>query len=695
MNPYTGGYDLCLEASEDVLSAFVGAAVGGQELFIPAQVASVTGLVHLLIERAELAIDPSREASALVTITFRDSSVQLALPGSTGPVGPLAGELTVGVPFSLGPVMNDPDLGDVRGIQVDLTLPANPDDPDPVTVDVTPDPASLQLLDQLLAPTGLGFAAASPLISAAVRAEIALQFGAMPLGNLAIPVTVGGDGTLGVSLTGPPEQARFGSLELASVGADDDGRPGVLAVLASVDAGADGLDSYAKTRTVTAPGQRAALVLSAEAFRRDVFCELLTEALDGTGFPLPPPCGTTSDGLLRVARDRFVTGAIVFEFRAGTEGTGWSARASLSATLTIELVNGALVPRVRPRPAEVDLNIDTWVEVLGALFAAPLLVAAEAFLADADRMFKRLIDQAVGDALKGVAEQIQATLNTAVLSVGLDNSRLTGVAINPYGILVQMQVTTPPATRLNPILGIGVDEHVVDLDVVGSGMQTGITCNTNASYAYQDQHRWTKITLTAMPQALGDQVTYQWAINGEGVGPDRSEQFVPARTYDDSELPTPGRIQRILNPTGVQLTINHSPPEGNLNLFVQCVARNAAGRQAARGVVLTITDHQRQYESRYTEDVADCVQHLVDELGRGPVRWPPDPGDPVAWRDRLIGDHIGPLIQRDAVSRASAVQLSSLIGLLASKGGSKPWLEQLRPNLSGALSIGRRTSGLS
>jgi hypothetical protein len=93
MNPHTGGYDLCLEAGEDVLSAFVAAAVGGQELFIPVQFAELTGLVYLLVERAELAIDPSREASALVTVAFRDSSVQLALPGSTGPVGPLAGEL--------------------------------------------------------------------------------------------------------------------------------------------------------------------------------------------------------------------------------------------------------------------------------------------------------------------------------------------------------------------------------------------------------------------------------------------------------------------------------------------------------------------------------------------------------------------------------------------------------------------------
>jgi hypothetical protein len=110
-------------------------------------------------------------------------------------------------------------------------------------------------------------------------------------------------------------------------------------------------------------------------------------------------------------------------------------------------------------------------------------------------------------------------------------------------------------------------------------------------------------------------------------------------------------------------------------------------------VVLTITDHQRQSESSYTEDLANCVRHLIEELGHGPVRWPPDPGDPVAWRDRLIGDHIGPLIQRDTVSRASAVQLSSLIGLLTSKGSQRVWLDQLRPNLTGAISIGRRQSG--
>jgi hypothetical protein len=44
--------------------------------------------------------------------------------------------------------------------------------------------------------------------------------------------------------------------------------------------------------------------------------------------------------------------------------------------------------------------------------------------------------------------------------------------------------------------------------------------------------------------------------------------------------------------------------------------------------------HSPAADSR-TEDLANCVRHLVDELGRGPVRWPPDPGDPVAWRDRL------------------------------------------------------------
>jgi hypothetical protein len=93
---------------------------------------------------------------------------------------------------------------------------------------------------------------------------------------------------------------------------------------------------------------------------------------------------------------------------------------------------------------------------------------------------------------------------------------------------------------------------------------------------------------------------------------------------------------------------------------------------AAATFNLAITDHQRQFESSYAEDLADCLRHLVDELGRGPVRWPPDPGDPVAWRDRQVRDHIGPLIQQDTVSRASAVQLSSLIGLLTPKAVSRP-----------------------
>jgi hypothetical protein len=188
-----------------------------------------------------------------------------------------------------------------------------------------------------------------------------------------------------------------------------------------------------------------------------------------------------------------------------------------------------------------------------------------------------------------------------------------------------------------------------------------------------------------MPQALGDQLTYEWTVNGDDVDRGSSEQLVPARTYDGSELPERSRIMRVVSPNGVQLTINHSPPEGNLNLFVQCIVRNASGREAARGQVLTITDHLRQFESSYADDVATCLRHLVDELGRGPVRWPPpDPGDPMAWRDRLVRDHLGPLIQRDTLSRATAVQLSSMVGLLTPRGGSQPWLERLRPNLNGA-----------
>ena len=252
--------------------------------------------------------------------------------------------------------------------------------------------------------------------------------------------------------------------------------------------------------------------------------------------------------------------------------------------------------------------------------------------------------------------------------------------------------TTPPASRLNPILGIHVDQQVTDLGVVDRGSQTGLTCNTNAAYAYQDRHRWTMITLTAMPQELVDQVTYEWTINGEAIGPDRSEQFVPARTYDGSELPTHGRIQRILSPTRVQLTINHSPSRRQPQPVraMRCAQRLRPACRARRGAdhhrsstAIRSQLHRRPRQLRAAP--GGRARPWTGEVAAGPGR----SGGVAGPADR--GPH-RPTIQRDAVSRASAGPLRSLIGLLNSKGGSQPWLEQLRPNLSGAMSIGRRQS---
>jgi hypothetical protein len=352
--------------------------------------------------------------------------------------------------------------------------------------------------------------------------------------------------------------------------------------------------------------------------------------------------------------------------------------------MTVDLADGELRPHIHREPAEVDLGIDDWLEALGAVFAAPLLIAAELALNAAEDAFRALIDHTVGAGIRAVAGQIQETLNTAVLSAGLGNAQLTGVAITPYGILVQLQVTTPPPARLNPILGIEVDQQIADLGPAGSGTVSGVTCDKDAAYHYDDHHWWTMITLAAIPHDLGDQVSFEWTVNGAAVGPGTTEQFVPAHTYDGSPLPDPGRIQRILSPGGASLRINHSPPDGNLNLYVRCVARNAGGREASRGEVLMIMDHQRTYEARYAEDVGACIRHLVDDLGRGPVQWPPDSGDPVAWRDRLIDDHIGPLIRGEAVSGIGAVEMSSLVGLLTAEHAKVPWLQQLRPDIRDA-----------
>ena len=81
--------------------------------------------------------------------------------------------------------------------------------------------------------------------------------------------------------------------------------------------------------------------------------------------------------------------------------------------------------------------------------------------------------------------------------------------------------------------------------------------------------------------------------------------------------------------------------------------------------------------AKYEDQVLDAIAGTPHGL--------PDPGDPEEWRERLVRDHLGPLIQRDSVSRAGAVQLSSLVGLLATDGGKQAWLEHLRPNLSGAM----------
>ena len=185
----------------------------------------------------------------------------------------------------------------------------------------------------------------------------------------------------------------------------------------------------------------------------------------------------------------------------------------------MELVNGALVPRVRARPAEIDLDIDTWVEVLGAIFAAPLLIAAEAGVAAAEGMFERLIDQAVGQALAAVADQIQATLNTAVLSVGFGQPAVDRGGDQPVRHLGANAGDDAGGHRLNPILGIRLDQQVTDLGVVSSGTKPGRDLPRDTSYAYQDRHQWTTVTLTAMPQALGDQVAYAWTVNGDEVEP--------------------------------------------------------------------------------------------------------------------------------------------------------------------------------
>lgn len=70
----------------------------------------------------------------------------------------------------------------------------------------------------------------------------------------------------------------------------------------------------------------------------------------------------------------------------------------------------------------------------------------------------------------------------------------------------------------------------------------------------------------------------------------------------------PARVQLILEPGGAELTINHSPPEGNFNVLIRCVATSAGGTRAEAGAQVFFRADQRIWDDQYAQDVRACLQ---------------------------------------------------------------------------------------
>jgi hypothetical protein len=675
-NPFTGGFDVCFEITEDALSRFAAATLGGQEIVAALMLGSQSlGGAHLLIQEASLIIDPDRSPGAVIGVGFRDSSLTVA---GRGVIGPLSGAITVTAPFTLSPIMDVPDSGvsDVQMPQLDMSLPDG--GADPVTVQVTPDPATRSLLDAALAPFGLDFAAVEPEVGASIRAELADRYGTVPLSGLAFPVTRGGDGSLPLSLdpNAPAEPPRFARLALATLPPTEESRrPGVLCVLAGVLAvPAEPAAPVRKRIAATDSSQRASLTLTPEAFRRHIFCPLVNMLLSGQ-LGVPPPCAGTRQGFLTVLRDEFRHGYLRVAAAGEQHDTGYALSVTLAATMQLDVERNVLVPRVRIGRPEIDLDIDWWVYVLAAVLLGPITLLVQHLIDQVVEAFETFGQRFLTAALHSVSVTFQDALNRLFgdLTQGV---QLRDAAITPQGLFLQLWLPTPPPHRLNPRLGLRLTEDRRDLGTVATGTAKDVTC-THDSYRYTDRREWKIATLTPEPAELGDQVSYAWFANGLPIAPGTGEAFYEATTFDGSRLTRPARVQLILATGGAVLTINHSPPEGNFSVLVRCVATSAAGTQAEAGAQVFFRADQRVWDQQYNQDVRACLQAGLKQLGPGPIMWPP-PGDPDpgALRGR-VRDRLGPLIQTGDLDMISW-QVAAAAALLRGAGQRGRWLERVQ-----------------
>jgi hypothetical protein len=689
-NDLTGDFDICFEVSEGALTTIATRALAGAvdlDLAIGTGDAAVGGRARLNWTRATIVpiragafvSDNSRfrigDDLVRFTVGFESSALSLDPPAG-GEASPVAGYVRFDEVY-LSYLDLDPAARFAGGGLIDRTGLIGlylADLPRPY-VHWT---RGADLVAALMERVGLALNDASEALGDATELHIATTQPRLELGP-PLTTALSREGSLHTS---PPTFAWMDWVTLPAAA----GRPGVLSILANVLADSlDGSRPAGKRRAATRSPHLGSVTISPRGFRELYFCRMLPQALGlaPRGQPvsraearrlLPPPCGRAAgvELLEEVTLEQigmtFREGRIVVSGRITSNAAGWTATAAFTASVTLDLIDGGLVPEISLDDLRIGAGVDWWVAFRGGLAAGPFGAAIEAAVTDVLRASLR---SAVADLLESVRQSLErpppdpGTLGALIPQA---------VEIHPEGIVFQGGLPLPAARPVSlPAAWIAVSERTLGWTDGPPETAHGILC-TRGSYEFNERHTLREYTLQARTEGMTEPVSFAWRIGGadiESVGGmlEFTETGV-ALTYQ-------------VGPGGSPMTLTNGIDSGNFSVEVECTATDAHRVRVSTSTRLTVRGSERVYRQAYHDDLRRCIDGYLDELGRGPREGPLPPRSParLAARVRAVlarrggGDSFPPTrrVERE------------LAAVVRSAGASLPWLGQTAADLAAPL----------
>jgi hypothetical protein len=525
-NALTAEHDFVIETAESAVAALLDSVVTMLPATLQLQRAEfgpdVEGQVNLLyrwppgfgVRAVTSGWRPDRmipDDLGLFQLTFLVYAGSLSLASPTGGrIAPLVGRLTVGpiaVQTATGEVQppgadpDDPSAFVLVGLNASLSVVA--------TVDLAWSDDTAARIETLLAGVqSLDRAGITALITDGIKKT--LRPLAIPIVPQATPRRLRPGSYLtptprftpydGSLQSTPPLAVNFEPRSLAAANS----RPGVLvnyvdilfhtfdvALHAQTQAGG----FLRKTETATRTGYIGSVTIGPAAFSDLMLVPILPAALgvvpQGTTLTpeqasrfLPPALGTAEstalqqDFYLTQAAIRLAEGRIVLTGLVETGGTGYTAEASFSATMTLSLQQGVIVPNIRVDRVRVEIFIDWWVSFLAGLGLGPIGTAIEIAVRDhLEEEFSRL-----------ARSLFQSILDSALQPFNLPNTLVAYtpavLEIHPEGVVIQYSGSLPARYQPPAVsLGLGVTTNVLDQTTGKTQTDRGALC-TRDDYTY-------------------------------------------------------------------------------------------------------------------------------------------------------------------------------------------------------------------